>query len=182
MQPKERTTSTTDIPPMKRQFQSNASSSLQDPTEKHPEVEEAESSIAKRASSSRASSNKKATKAPLKWTKLHIKKQKEPDADKYKMDQEKLLISNPELAELTPWSSFELVFDDIIDLLVEQSNLYANRDKDKMKFLFWKEEMMNFVGLLFCQGKTLEKAKETTGALTQILLASPSGNYELKSF
>ena len=134
MQPKERTTSTTDIPPMKRQFQSNASSSLQNPTEKHPEVEEAESSIAKRASSSRASSNKKATKAPLKWTKLHIKKQKEPDADKYKMDQEKLLISNPELAELTPWSSFELVFDDIIDLLVEQTNLYANRDKDKMKF------------------------------------------------
>lgn len=98
------------------------------------------------------------------------------------MDQEKLLISNPELAELTPWSSSELVFDDIIDLVVEQTNLHANRDKDKMKFLFWKEETMNFVGLLFCQGKTLEKAKETSEALTQILVASPSGNYELKSF
>lgn len=37
------------------------------------------------------------------------------------MVQEKLLISNRELAKLTAWSSFELVFDDIIDLLVEQT-------------------------------------------------------------
>ena len=63
----------------------------------------------------------------MKWTKLHIKKRKEPDADQDKMAQEKLLISNPELAALTPWSSFGLVFDDIIDLLVEQTNLYAKQ-------------------------------------------------------
>ena len=50
-QPKERTTSTTDISPMKIQSQSNASSSSQNPTEEHPEVEEAEPSKAKRASS-----------------------------------------------------------------------------------------------------------------------------------
>ena len=62
-QPKERTTSTTDIPPMERRSQSNASSSLQNPADEHSEVEEAESSKAKRATSSRASGNKKATKA-----------------------------------------------------------------------------------------------------------------------
>ena len=67
-QPKERTTSTTDIPPMKRRSQSNASSSSQNPTEEHPDIKEADSSKAKRATSSRASGNKKATKAPVKWT------------------------------------------------------------------------------------------------------------------
>ena len=72
---------------MKRRSQSNTSSSLQHPPEEHPEVEEAESSKAKRATSSWASGNKKATKAPVKWTKLHIKKQKEPDAkvNKYRL-------------------------------------------------------------------------------------------------
>ena len=85
---------------------------------------------------------------------------------------QKLLISKPELAELTPWSSFvfEFVFD-MIDLLVEQTNLYPNRDKDKMNFSISKEEMTCY----FFQGITLEKAKETTGALTQILFATPSG-------
>ena len=113
-QPKECTTSTTDIPPMKRRSQSNVSSSSQNPAEEHPKVEVAESSKAKRATSSEASGNKKATKAPVRWTKLHIKKQKEPDADQDKMAQEKSLICNPELSELTSWLSFELVFDDII--------------------------------------------------------------------
>ena len=86
------------------------------------------------------------------------------------MAQKKLLISNPELAELTPWSSFELLFD-IMDLLVEQTNHYPNRDKDKMNFSISKEEMTCY----FCQGITLEKAQETTGALTQSLFATPSG-------
>ena len=67
-QPKECTTSTTDIPPMKRRSQSNASSSSQNPTEEHPDIKEADSSKEKRATSSRASGNKKATKAPVKWT------------------------------------------------------------------------------------------------------------------
>ena len=67
-QPKECTPSTTDTPQMKRRSQSNASSSSQNPTKEHPDIEEAESSKAKRATSSRASGNKKATKAPVKWT------------------------------------------------------------------------------------------------------------------
>ena len=40
-----------------------------------------------------------------------------------------------------------------------------------MNFSISKEEMTCY----FCQGITLEKAKETTGALTQILFATPSG-------
>ena len=46
----------------------------------------------------------------VKWTKGHCEQKKEPDLDLDKRAQEKLLPLNLELAELTPWSSFEMIF------------------------------------------------------------------------
>ena len=63
----------------------------------------------------------------VKWTKEHCELKKKLDLDQDKRAQEMLLSSNPELAELTPWSSFEMILGDIIDLLVKQTNLYAKR-------------------------------------------------------
>ena len=56
-----------------------------------------------------------------------MNKKKEPDLDQDKKAQENLLSSNPQLAELTHWSSFEMIFGDIIDLLVEQTNLFCKK-------------------------------------------------------
>ena len=46
----------------------------------------------------------------VKWTKGHCEQKKEPDLDQEKRAQEKLLPINPELAELTSWSSFKMIF------------------------------------------------------------------------
>ena len=54
-----------------------------------------------------------------------------------------------------------LFWDDIwniIDLLVEQTNLYAKRDRNKMNFSISKEEMINFIGLIFLSGYNLRKS------------------------
>ena len=86
-----------------------------------------------------------------------MNRKREPDLDQEKRAQEKLLSSNPEIAELTPCSSFE-IFGDIIDLLVEQTNLYAKRDRHKMNFSISKEEMINFIGLIFLSGYNIRKS------------------------
>ena len=74
----------------------------------------------------------------VKWTKGHCEQKKEPDLDQDQRAQEKLLSSNPELAELNPWSSFEAIFGYIIDLLVEKTILYAKRDRKKNEFFYFK--------------------------------------------
>ena len=94
----------------------------------------------------------------VKWTKRHYRQKKEPDLDQDKRAQGKLLSSNPKLAELMPWSSFEMIFGDIIDLLVEQRNLYAKRDRNKMNFSISKEETINFIGLIFLSGYNIRKS------------------------
>ena len=52
------------------------------------------------------------------WTKGNCEQKIEPDLDQDKRAQEKL-------------STVEIIFGDIIDLLVEQTNLYAKRDRNK---------------------------------------------------
>ena len=44
------------------------------------------------------------------------------------------------------------VFDDIIDLLVQNTNLYASEDKMNTKFKVSKNEIKNFIGLLLLSG------------------------------
>ena len=95
----------------------------------------------------------------VKWTKGHCEQKKEPDLDQDKRAQEKLSSSNPELAEVMPWSSFETILGDIIDLLlVEETNLYAKRDRNKMNFYISKKEMINFIGLIFLSGYNFRKS------------------------
>ena len=86
-----------------------------------------------------------------------MNRKRESDLDQEKRAQENLLSSNPEIAELTPCSSFE-IFGDIIDLLVEQTNLYAKRDRHKMNFSISKEEMINFIGLIILSGYNIRKS------------------------
>ena len=86
----------------------------------------------------------------------HCEQKNEPDLDQDKRAQEKLLSSNPDLAELIPWSSFEMIFSDIINLLVEQTNLYAKRDRNKINFSISKEEI-NFTGFIFLSSYNIRK-------------------------
>ena len=59
--------------------------------------------------------------------------------------EDKIYLSNrlheefPEVQNGTEWSVFQLVFDNIIDLLVQNTNLYAPRDKSNTKFKVSKD-------------------------------------------
>ena len=57
----------------------------------------------------------------------------------------------PEVQNGTEWSVFQLVFGDIIDLLVQKANLYTS-DKMDTKFKVFKDEIKNFIGLLLLTG------------------------------
>ena len=76
-------------------------------------------------------------------------------------------MDNPAVAGLTMWSSFELVFLDILQLLVDETNRYANREKNKPGFKVSVEEMMNFIGLLFYLVITYANLREITGVSIQ---------------
>ena len=99
---------------------------------------------------------RKEKKVTGKWMKGHCEQKNEPDLDQDKRAQEKLLSSNPDLAELIPRSSFEMIFSDIINLLVEQTNLYAKRDRNKINFSISKEEI-NFTGFIFLSSYNIIK-------------------------
>ena len=103
---------------------------------------------------------KKEKKVPVKWTKRHIKQQNEPASDQDRMAQEVLLTDHPDLVNMTVWSSFELVCDELLDLLTEQTNIYGTRDKNKANFSVSKEEMANFVGLLSLSGYNIRKSQK----------------------
>ena len=101
------------------------------------------------------SSSKKAKKGKphkaVKWEKKHLNPNptSKPDQDKRA---QVLLLEHPENVGLTVWSSFEKVFLDIASLLVEETNTYANRDKNKPEFNVTLNETLNFVGLIFLSG------------------------------
>ena len=56
---------------------------------------------------------------------------------------------HPELSDKTEWEIFESFFNDIMELLVEHINRYANRDKNNQQFTVTNDEMMKFVGIIF---------------------------------
>ena len=76
---------------------------------------------------------KKKAEDKIKWTKAHIESKESSSSDQDSKAQA-LLLENPILAELTMFSSFELVFSDMIELLVNETNRYANRDKNNPSF------------------------------------------------
>ena len=61
----------------------------------------------------------------------------------------KLLNMHPELSDKTEWEIFESFFNDIVELLVEHTNRYANRDKNNLQSAVTKDEMMKFIGIIF---------------------------------
>ena len=69
----------------------------------------------------------------MKWEKKHLNPKPTSKSDQDKRAQE-LLLEHPENVRLTVWSFFEKVFLDVAFLLVEQTNRYANRDKNKPEF------------------------------------------------
>ena len=64
----------------------------------------------------------------------------------------KLLNMHPELSDKTEWEIFEIFFNDIVELLVEHTNRYANREKNNLQFTVTNDEMMKFVGIIFLSG------------------------------
>ena len=87
----------------------------------------------------------------VKWEEKHLnpKPTSKPDQDKRS---EAVLLEHPENDGLTVWSSFEQVFLDIASSLVEETNRYANEDKNKPEFLVTLNEILNFVGPTFLSG------------------------------
>ena len=59
---------------------------------------------------------------------------------------------HPELSDKTEWEIFESVFNDIVELPVEHTNRYANRDKTNLQFTVTKDETMKFIGIIFLSG------------------------------
>ena len=91
-----------------------------------------------------------------KWKKFLLKRNNENIRTK---EEDNIYPSNrlhedfPEVQNGTQWSIFQLVFDNIIiDLFVQNTNLYASRDKMNTKFKVSKDEIRSFIGLLLLFG------------------------------
>ena len=99
--------------------------------------------------------NKKAKdrkKEKPKWKNSHLKNPVvDEDVTSEKVSQ-KLLNMHPELSDKTEWEIFENFFNGIVELLVEHTNRYANRDKSKLQFTVITDEMMKFIGTKFLSG------------------------------
>ena len=47
---------------------------------------------------------------------------------------------------------FESLFNEIVELRVEHTNRYANRDKNNLQFTVTDNEMMKFIVIIFLSG------------------------------
>ena len=56
-----------------------------------------------------------------------------------------VFLENPELVELTAWNSFRKVASPLTELLLHETNQYANRNKNKLQFKVNLEELKNFI-------------------------------------
>ena len=92
--------------------------------------------------------NAKKSKINVKWQQQHIQLQTFSSFNQDKNAQA-VFLGNPELVELTMSSSFEKVVSPFIDLLLHETNQYANRDKNKPQFRVTLEELRNFIELIF---------------------------------
>ena len=71
-----------------------------------------------------------AEEVEVKWQKQHIQTQTFSSFGQYKNAQA-VFLENPELVELTMWTSFEKAISPFIELLLPDTNQYDNRDKNK---------------------------------------------------
>ena len=97
----------------------------------------------------------------LNWDKRHIRKKQRLCAHKiFPLKKLYLNTQHSELVELTILLAFELVFNDIANLLVTQTNHYVRKDKSNPNFSVSTEEMFNFIGLPFLPGYNIRKCKK----------------------
>lgn len=91
------------------------------------------------------------------WRKMHIPTiAKESSHLKPNLHASKKLSEHfPELSNCSEWDIFLKIFDDIIELLVVETNTYAQRDKNCPSFSIDKQEMLNFLGLVIMSGYNL---------------------------
>ena len=102
--------------------------------------------------------NAKKSKINVKWQKQHIQTQTFSSFDQDKNAQA-VFLENPELVELTMWTSFEKVVSPLIELLLHETNQYANRDKNKPQFKVTLEELKNFIGISFLSDYNIRLAE-----------------------
>ena len=89
----------------------------------------------------------------MKWQKQHIQTQTFSSFDQDKNAQA-VFLENPELDE------FEKVVSPLIELLLHETNQYANRDKNKPQFKVTLKELKNFIGLIFLSGYNIRLAEQ----------------------
>ena len=100
-----------------------------------------------------------------KWEKKHLNPASKPDQDNRT---QALLLEHPENIGLIVRSSFEKVFLDIAPLLVEETNRYTNRDKNKPEFNVTLNEMLDFLVLFFYLDTVSGFQKKIIGVLILI--------------
>ena len=59
---------------------------------------------------------------------------------------------HPEISDNTEWEIFESFFNDIVELLEENTNRYANQDKNNLQFTVTNNEMVKFISIIFLSG------------------------------
>ena len=57
------------------------------------------------------------------------------------------------------WTFSEKVVSPLIELLLHETNQYANRDENKPQFKVTFEELKNFIGILFLSGYNIRLAE-----------------------
>ena len=95
--------------------------------------------------------NVKKSKINVKWQKQHLQTQTFSSFYQDKTAQA-VFLENSELVELTMWTLIEKVVSPLIELLLHETNRFANRDKNKPQFKVTLEELKNFIGLYFLSG------------------------------
>ena len=98
--------------------------------------------------------NSKKSEINLKWQKQHTQTQIFSSFDQDKNAQA-VYLENPELVELTMWTSFDKVVSSLIDLLLHEASQYANKDKNKPQFKVTLEKLKKFIGLIFLSGYSI---------------------------
>ena len=92
------------------------------------------------------------TKKKPQWSKSHLKNLVIVEDVASETISPKLFNMHPELSDQTEWEVFESFFSDIENLLVEQTNRYANRNKNNLQFSVTNDEMLKFIGIIFLSG------------------------------
>ena len=102
--------------------------------------------------------NTKKSKINMKWQKQQIQTQTFSSFDQDKNAQA-VFLENLELVKMTMWTSLEKIVSPLIELLLHETNEYANMDKNKAQFKVTLEELKNFRGQIFLSGNNIRLAE-----------------------